>query len=160
MPRRSARSSTQTPSTSQTTSRNAEVSVYPDAAQTPRLAALAPELLDEILSYLRVLPLSLSHRRIVFGFGGISTLNQDPLNYTERTDVLRALAQTCRALRKVAHPRLWQRLDCLFVPQRAKGTWYKYTMAALDRKKQGLLATPSLLQYIRRVCQSDPAVSR
>lgn len=151
-PRRSARAkapATQTTSTS--TGNDADAITYPSPspAHIPRLASLAPELLDMILSHLRSLPLTLNYKTL-YG-AGIPSLASEPCNYTERTDALRALSGTCRALRRVCHVRLWRRVDFVFVPAGKTGTWYKYAMAALERKSVGLRATPGLMAYIQYV---------
>ncbi|KZV86110.1 hypothetical protein EXIGLDRAFT_841009 [Exidia glandulosa HHB12029] len=148
-PRRSARA--KAPATQTATRTNDYAITYPSPspAHIPPLASLAPELLDMILSHLRSLPLTLNYKTL-YG-AGIPSLASEPCNYTERTDALRALSGTCRALRRVCHVRLWRRVDFVFVPEGKTGTWYKYAMAALERKSVGLRASPGLMAYIRTI---------
>lgn len=107
----------------------------------PRLAVLPPELFDEIVAYFPTLPLD--------WYYDTSTGVPDSL-YAERAETLRALSQTCKAMRIAALPRLWARLDICFVPTRARGTWYKYVMQNLKRKADGLQTLDdTTLSYVR-----------
>jgi hypothetical protein len=54
-------------------------------------------------------------------------LSDPKFGFRERTETLRALAATCRALRQLMHPRLWERLDCVFVPPNG-GARYNYAV--------------------------------
>ena len=98
--------------------------------EVPKLASIPPELFDEIITYYPVLPLNWHYDTSPTGF--------PDLMYLERYTVLRALADTCKALRVVSLPRLWSRLDACLVPERARGTWYKYVMQELKRKAPGV----------------------
>ncbi|KAJ7574461.1 hypothetical protein C8J56DRAFT_472806 [Mycena floridula] len=57
----------------------------------------------------------------------------------ERTLAFRALSQTCKALRQVMLHRLWENLETIWVPVRAKGIWHKYVMQALKRKADAVV---------------------
>jgi hypothetical protein len=109
----------------------------------PWLARLPPELLDEILSYLRVMPLTFYY--------DVSPTHAayPPLTYRERFDALRALAQTSRALREVALPLQWARFEAAWVPEARQGTWYKYVTMELERKANGMQAHPDLVPLVQ-----------
>ncbi|KAJ7705567.1 hypothetical protein B0H17DRAFT_670886 [Mycena rosella] len=96
------------------------------------LADLPPELFDAIIENYSTLPTTFYY----------DTANIPDLKYYQRTDALTALSQTCRALREITLPRLWARLDICRVPERARATWYKYTMLALERKANGIATSP------------------
>ncbi|KAJ6466825.1 hypothetical protein C8R45DRAFT_839033 [Mycena sanguinolenta] len=96
------------------------------------LVQLPPELFDAIIENYRTLPSPFFY----------STHNIPELKYYERNDALTALSQTCRALRDMTLPRLWARLDICRVPERARLTWYKYTMQAIERKANGIAVSP------------------
>jgi len=101
---------------------------------------ILPELFNEILSYFRTLPST-----YYAATQDVCSLNR----YRERSDFLRALSQTSRTLRSIALPLLWARLDAWYVPNRAKGTWYKYMMLELKRKADGVRKTKHLHSYIQ-----------
>ncbi|KAJ7489218.1 hypothetical protein FB451DRAFT_1224059 [Mycena latifolia] len=69
-------------------------------------------------------------------------------NCYERTDVLTALSQTCRYVRNFTLHRLWERLDICRVPERARASWFKYAMVALERKANGIAESP-VRHYVR-----------
>ncbi|KAJ6534667.1 hypothetical protein DFH09DRAFT_1405286, partial [Mycena vulgaris] len=72
-----------------------------------------------------------------------------PLEYRERSDSLRALSQTCHALRLTFLPILWECLNvCVEVRTR---TFYKALGDQLKRTCKGLRREPELLAYIRTV---------
>ncbi|KAF7377589.1 hypothetical protein MSAN_00181600 [Mycena sanguinolenta] len=96
------------------------------------LVQLPPELFDAIIENYGTLPCPFFY----------STHNIPELKYYERNDALTALSQTCRALRGIILPRLWARLDICRVPERARLTWYKYTMQAIERKANGIAVSP------------------
>ncbi|KAJ6595752.1 hypothetical protein DFH09DRAFT_146555 [Mycena vulgaris] len=107
-------------------------STKPDSTAGLALVHLPPELFDLIIENYTTLPPTFYY----------DTGDIPDLKYYERTDALTALSQTCTALRDIALPRLWARLDICRVPQRARPTWYKYTMLALERKANGVAASP------------------
>ncbi|EJD44897.1 hypothetical protein AURDEDRAFT_166078 [Auricularia subglabra TFB-10046 SS5] len=146
-PRRSARS--KAPAPPKQSASTLEAILYPaPTGKIPQLAELAPELFHEILSHLAVLPLSPNYNALPPG--GIPYL----CPFSERTETLRALSQTCRALRKCAHPLLWERLDCLLVPEMGRGIWYKYVMSKTQRLARGLAENPGLKPYVRTISLS------
>ncbi len=119
----------------------ANVQISSCADVLPRLAALPPELFDEIVAYFPTLPLDWYYD---------TSMGVPENKYMERADTLRALSQTSRAMRMVTLPRLWARLDICFVPTRARGTWYKYVMQNLKRKADGLQTLDdTTLSYVR-----------
>ncbi|KAF7369181.1 hypothetical protein MVEN_00245300 [Mycena venus] len=96
------------------------------------LVQLPPELFDAIIENYATLPSTFYY----------DTHSIPDLKYYERNDALTALSQTCTALRVITLPRLWARLDICRVPERARGTWYKYTMQAIERKANGIAVSP------------------
>jgi hypothetical protein len=103
---------------------------------------LPPELFDAIIENYQTLPSTFYY----------DTFDIPDLKYYERNEVLTALSQTCRALRGLTLPRLWARLDLCRVPERARTTWYKYTMLAIERKAKGIAVSP-LRYHVRWVDQ-------
>ncbi|KAJ7489214.1 hypothetical protein FB451DRAFT_1125488 [Mycena latifolia] len=97
-----------------------------------RLIQLPSELFDAIIENYATLPTTYYH----------DTADILEAKHYERIDALTALSQTCRALREITLPRLWARLDICRVPSRARLTWFKYTMLALERKSNGIAASP------------------
>jgi hypothetical protein len=77
------------------------------------------------------------------------TINRTMPRYRERTDVLHALSQTCRALRAIACPMLWTRLNACCIPERASGTWHKYVMQELPRKSEGMRKSKDIAPYVQ-----------
>ncbi|KAI0072618.1 hypothetical protein K474DRAFT_1686559 [Panus rudis PR-1116 ss-1] len=110
----------------------------------PRLASLPAELFDEIISYFAVLPLHYYYDTQGFG------TTPDP-RYRERTDVLRALSQTCRALRSVSFPRLWSRLDLCILDEEYQASWYKHAMQEIQCKAKGVISSSKELRESIRV---------
>ncbi|KAJ7312873.1 hypothetical protein DFH08DRAFT_896079 [Mycena albidolilacea] len=96
------------------------------------LAQLPPELFDAIIETYVTLPPTFYY----------DTHDIPDSKYYERNDALTALSQTCTALRDITLPRLWARLDICRVPKRAQGTWYKYTMQAIEGKANGIAVSP------------------
>ncbi|KAH8824676.1 hypothetical protein DL96DRAFT_1468322 [Flagelloscypha sp. PMI_526] len=146
------RSTRQKPSNESTAATHVIVDypVYPDAspANTPVLVTFAPELIDEIISYLPSdIPLDWNYDTMDLMLTGTGQLLTE---FGEKRRTLRALASSCRAFRKVFHPRAWERLDCAFVPQGKSGTWYKYVAEETSRKVNGVLENKQALRgYIR-----------
>ncbi|KAJ7770269.1 hypothetical protein DFH07DRAFT_806293 [Mycena maculata] len=104
----------------------------PDPNARLALVQLPPELFDAIIENYSTLPTTSYY----------DTSDIPALNYYERSDALTALSQTCRALRTITLHRLWARLDICRVPEKARMTWYKYTMLALQRKANGIADSP------------------
>ncbi|KAJ7182809.1 hypothetical protein C8R43DRAFT_1101082 [Mycena crocata] len=113
------------------------------------LAQLPPELFDAIIENYETLPSTFYY----------DTSDIPELRYYERNDALTALSQTCRALREITLHRLWARLDICRVPEKARRSWYKYVMRALERKANGILASP-VRHHVRTLTllfsKSDP----
>ncbi|CAL1702731.1 unnamed protein product [Somion occarium] len=125
-------------------------------AQIPALAKLPAELFDEIISYLRVLPLSFYYDTYYDKARG----NLPHPQFRERTDALRALSATCRALRDISYHRLWSRLDICWVPSEEAGTWYKYVMQSLQTKSKGVVSSSDYLkESIRDLLEALPNLS-
>ncbi|KAK0471504.1 hypothetical protein IW261DRAFT_1612060 [Armillaria novae-zelandiae] len=109
-----------------------------------RLATFPPELLSEIFSHLQQLPLT---------FYFVTSYVRIRINhrYAERNKSIRALSQTCRALKDVLQPWVWQRLDCCFMPETARSTWHNYAMENLQRKAEGMKSMPVEIQRNVRI---------
>ena len=108
----------------------------------PTLAKLPPELFDEIFSYFGTIPLIWYLDTVPGGYP------EPPL--FERTKALRAVSGTCRALRIIALPRLWSRIDACYVPERSRGTWYKCVMEQLKRKADGaVMMDKTICSFVR-----------
>jgi len=118
---------------------------YPPATLIPKIASLPVELSDEIISYLEALPLCIDYK----AGGGLSALSRPDYNFQERNVTLRALGAVCRATRAVFHPKLWERLDCVFVPEKKWGTWFKYSVVNAINKLHAIRAEPALRAYVR-----------
>ncbi|TCD67719.1 hypothetical protein EIP91_012017 [Steccherinum ochraceum] len=123
------------------------------ATTTPPLALLPAEILDEIISYWDVLPT----RFYCMTYGATATQHithiLPRIEYAERTYTLRALSQTCKALRQVILPRLWSRLECCWVPQHKQGLRFQYVMELLRRKAKGMMeADDGLKSHVRILC--------
>ncbi|KAK7681712.1 hypothetical protein QCA50_015059 [Cerrena zonata] len=132
----------------QPTKSQAEVSSKTLPAQIPKLADLPPELFDEILSHLLVIPLDFYYDT----FYDTKYGSLPHPKFRERTDALRALAGTCAALRAAAYHRLWSRLDICFIPIKSSGTWYKYVMQSIQIKAKGVInSSDNLKNSIRNI---------
>ncbi|KAJ7686696.1 hypothetical protein B0H17DRAFT_1204121 [Mycena rosella] len=84
-----------------------------------------------------------------------SSFNDDPslpLEYHERADSLRALSQTCHALRLTFLPILWECWNaCVEVRAPTSPTFWKALGDQLKRSSVRLAREPELLSYIRTV---------
>ncbi|KAJ7607789.1 hypothetical protein DFH06DRAFT_1249608 [Mycena polygramma] len=76
-----------------------------------------------------------------------------PTGYRERPETLRALSQTCRALRGIFLPLLWEHLEACFIPKTAATWGTRVAKVLLDRCK-GLMKSESLRSYVRIVSVS------
>ncbi|KAJ7779256.1 hypothetical protein B0H16DRAFT_1502062 [Mycena metata] len=110
----------------------------PDQNANLRLVQLPPELFDAIIEHYVTLPSTFYY----------DTQNIPELKYYERNDALTALSQTCRVLRQITLPRLWERLDMCRIPERNRQTWYNYVMLAIARKANGISDSP-VRHYVR-----------
>ncbi|KAJ7770280.1 hypothetical protein DFH07DRAFT_806329 [Mycena maculata] len=97
------------------------------------LLQLPPELFDEIIGFYSIIP-------DTYYFNG-HDLNDLP-KFFERTGVLTALSQTCRALKDITLHRLWMRLDICRITDSARLPWYEQPMTALERKANGIAESP------------------
>ncbi|KAJ6605659.1 hypothetical protein B0H10DRAFT_1820677 [Mycena sp. CBHHK59/15] len=102
------------------------------------LVQLPAELFDAIIENYTTLPSTFYY----------DTSDIPTLEHYERSEVLTALSQTCRALRNITLHRLWARLDICRVPVVARSTWYKYIMQELERKANGVAVSP-VRHYVR-----------
>ncbi|KAJ6452891.1 hypothetical protein C8R47DRAFT_1204257 [Mycena vitilis] len=76
-----------------------------------------------------------------------------PTGYRERPETLRALSQTCRALRGIFLPLFWEHLEACLIPK-TTATWgARVAKVLLDRCK-GLMKSESLRSYVRIVSVS------
>jgi hypothetical protein len=71
-----------------------------------------------------------------------------PLQYSERSDCLRVLSQTCHQLRLAFLPLLWECLN-ICVKSGKGGAFYKVLGDLLKRTSEGLAGEPELLAHIR-----------
>ena len=78
---------------------------------TPSLANLPVELFYEIFSHFRTLTTE------YYLLPGYSNLPPPNLEYAERLLTLRAVSQTCRALRSLTLPLLWSSIETIWVPK-------------------------------------------
>lgn len=106
------------------------------------LSKLPLELFDEILAYYPILPTTFNEFTFFEDYA--------PLKYSERTVILRSLSQSCRALRQLAFPRLWDRLDTCFVPESKQAEWYMHITGSLRRKAEGVLESGPEIQHCIR----------
>ena len=116
---------------------------------------LPDETFLEILSYFPVINLRYKNT----GQRGIWGLNVLPGEFIERLDVLRAITQTCRALRRKFLSWLWERVEACVVPNLS--AWYIYVGNVLESKCHILLKNPSLATHVRLVdiCTTHSAQS-
>lgn len=69
--------------------------------------------------------------------------------YADRLNVLRAITQTCRTLRRKFLSWLWERVEACVVP--TVSAWYIYVGNALESKCHILLKNPPLASHVRSV---------
>ena len=104
---------------------------------------LPDETFLEILSYFSVI----NFRYKFSGFRTMWDKNFLPPSYAQRLDVLRAITQTCRTLRRKFLSWLWERVEACIAPGRA--AWYIFLGNALEGRCHILLKNPSLAVYVR-----------
>ncbi|KAJ7176767.1 hypothetical protein C8R46DRAFT_44000 [Mycena filopes] len=104
----------------------------PDPNTKLPLVQLPPELFDAIIEEYATLPSTFYY----------DTQNIPDFKYYERNDALTALSQTCRLLRDITLPRLWERLDICRIPDHHRQQWFKYAMRAIERKANGIADSP------------------
>ncbi|KAF9648465.1 hypothetical protein BDM02DRAFT_3239797 [Thelephora ganbajun] len=115
----------------------------PEIAQTSTIFKLPDETFLEILSYFPVI----SFRYKVAGLRSVWGINFLPGGYAERLDVLRAITQTCRILRRKFLSWLWERVEACIVPNLS--AWYIHLGNALESRCHILLKNPSLAMHVR-----------
>jgi len=116
---------------------------YAAARFVPKVATLPAELYDVIISQLDTLPECVDYK----GSGKFAELSAH--GFQERNEALRALSNACRATRAIFHPRLWERLDCVFVPRGRNIQWYKYVVPSTIKKLRGVRGDPALCEHVR-----------
>jgi F-box-like len=114
--------------------------------QAARLTQLPYDILWEILAYFPTIPNWEVER------------NQTVLNpkYLQRYQILRALSQTCRALRFQCHPHLWEHIQACLLKEGGKfGSFYMQVGEALQKQSQILVSALPELQPLVRYVQSQ-----
>ncbi|KIM44352.1 hypothetical protein M413DRAFT_443348 [Hebeloma cylindrosporum] len=110
-----------------------------------KVLELPVELLMEILSYFGRLPIPLTADKNLSSLG-VDTERSS--RYLERTDVLRALSQTCKVWRHLFFPLLWERLEpCL--THSSGCAWYKLFGESLIRKSSFVCENPAIASHVR-----------
>lgn len=104
---------------------------------------LPDETFLEILSYFPVI----GFRYRITDLRNFWGANFLPGEYAERLDVLRAITQTCRTLRRKFLSWLWERVEACVVP--GCSAWYIYVGNALESKCHILLKNPQLATHVR-----------
>jgi len=114
--------------------------------QAAPLTQLPYDMIWEILAYYPTIP----NWEVV--------RNQAVLNskYLQRYQVLRALSQTCRALRFQCHPHLWEHVQaCLLKESGRYGSFYRQVGEALQKQSQILASALPELQPLVRCARSQ-----
>ncbi|CAE6398930.1 unnamed protein product [Rhizoctonia solani] len=110
--------------------------------------ALPNELISQIISYFP----EIKTAHILMNPTFIGNW-ENPENYFERFNVLRALSQLCRLSRIIYLPLLWERFQvCLATDP--DGQWFRSIGLAIERKSKGMLESPHLWPYVRVVTVS------
>jgi hypothetical protein len=138
--------------------------VVPSLLLRPQVLELPAELWLEIISYFPTVPiptLRITHNPVL------------PPSTLDRCDVLRALSQTCRALRKMFFQQAWERLEvCAIRAEKSNGqnhsrdysveglnygrdqipgSWYLGVSRTVQTKCEGLSRHPEYASLIRQV---------
>lgn len=111
------------------------------AHATPLFLELPVELFDMIMDYYP--EVTVLHMLERMG-RGMDTLK---LGF-QRTAVLRALSQTCRALRRACVPLLWKYADTMLISCYHEKGWIKKLSTRIRTYGQGLFDQPYLAQHI------------
>ncbi|EDR09179.1 uncharacterized protein LACBIDRAFT_296541 [Laccaria bicolor S238N-H82] len=111
--------------------------------RTSNAVELPVELFLEILSYFPHAPVGLPRY-------GIDIRSAPPVFCFERTDLLRALSQTCRRWRLILLPLLWECLEVYPVRSR-EPVWNLWLARSLERKSKGLVRSPQHAAYVQCV---------
>jgi len=124
----------------------AEAPAFPNIDKGSKLLELPLELIMEILSHFDHLP-------IITGKLDCSPFGVDPTisrRYLGRTDVLRALSQTCKLWRNLFFPLLWERLEPCLTHSKA-AAWYKVYGESLIRKSSLVCENQEIALHVRYV---------
>ena len=112
--------------------------------RTSSALELPAELLMEILSYFPRQP-EVPRYGVYFH----STL---PASSLKRTNLLRALSQTCQQWRLIFLPLLWECVEvCTARCQKTEAAWYLWLARTLERKSKNLAQNPQYAAYVRCV---------
>ena len=95
--------------------------------------------------------------KVLYHFQGVNVYTETPqynpilhVEYLEWTDVLRALSQVCVAYRRVFLSSLWESLTACHASRSGQETlFYMHAGTTLDRKCDGLMSNPGLVDYVR-----------
>lgn len=116
-----------------------------DANTCEKVFKLPDETFLDILSYFPTVSFRYKFNNLVAVWGR----NYLPAEYAERVDVLRAVTQTCRTLRRKFLSWLWERVEACVSP--GLPAWYIYLGNVLASKCHILLKNPSLAIHVRSV---------
>ncbi|KAF5330541.1 hypothetical protein D9619_005233 [Psilocybe cf. subviscida] len=116
-----------------------------------RVLDLPLELWTETLTYLRQIPSPMTS--VDFMILAYPRNYNIPAEFLERTDVLRALSQTCRRLRNVFLPLVWQQLDTC-VMRSPSGSWFHTFGQSIIRKSIFVQQNPELGAFVRTMTVS------
>ncbi|KAJ7839147.1 hypothetical protein B0H14DRAFT_2787877 [Mycena olivaceomarginata] len=106
----------------------------------PSLHNLPTELLTEIVKYYPVLLSNID-----------AYVRGVPGDQFDGDDTLRALSQTCRALRDVFLPVLWERIHATFSARTRPKRRIRTRAKMLERRMRGIQKTPHVVPYIRHL---------
>jgi len=115
----------------------------PEISQTSAIFKLPDETFLEILSCFP----AVNFRYKISGLRTVWGQTFLPAEYAERLDVLRAITQTCRTLRRKFLSWLWEKVEACVAPERA--AWYISLGNALESKCHILLKNPPLAMHVR-----------
>lgn len=84
----------------------------------------------------------------------------DDMLHFERREALKALSQTCKVLRNLFLPQLWECFEAAYDPRDPPEDWVAFGAAKLERLSKGLVENPTLASHVRyvlptQICQSE-----
>ncbi|EDR02172.1 uncharacterized protein LACBIDRAFT_309861 [Laccaria bicolor S238N-H82] len=124
-----------------TSSDSRAVAVLPNRRSSA--LGLPVELLMEILSYF---PRPL----VGVPLYGVYFHSTPPASSLERTNLLRALSQTCQQWRLIFLSLLWERVEvCTARSQKTEAAWNLWLARSLERKSKGLAQNPQYASHVR-----------